>query len=240
MLKLISLNIYGDRYLDRQIEFFQREQADVICLQEVFAIDLPIFEKSLGMVSSFVSLTDIREENEFGDAPRGKWGIAILSRSALATVQTAFYQYESAEESLFPSKGKPDTCARAILWADIQKENRVYTVATTHFTWAPDENPTPVQLEALAKLQKILQRIPKLVLTGDFNAKRGYPIFDSLARELKDNIPNTVSTTIDQELHRKKGLQLVIDGLFTRGHTARNVRVVSGVSDHCAIVGEIE
>lgn len=235
-LKLISLNIYGNRFLDRQVVFFQKEQPDVLCLQEVFEQDLPLFEKALGMKSAFIALGHINEENKYGDAPRGPWGIAILSSFPMDNVQHSFYQYERAEDSLFPILGGPETLARALLWVNIFKDNVTTTVATTHFTWAPDAKPTDLQFESLNVLLPLLNGIPEFVLTGDFNAPRGYAIFDKIASLYTDNIPKDVTTTIDQNLHRVKGLQLVIDALFsTPQYSVDQVRVIDGVSDHCAV-----
>lgn len=239
-LTLISLNVYGNRFIDRQLAFFQKENPDVITLQEVFEQDIAIFEKALGMKGVFVALGYINEENEYGDAPRGAWGIAILSKYPMDNVQHSFYQYEKAEDSLFPMKGGPDTLARALLWANIHKDEHATTIATTHFTWAPNAQPTDLQRETLKALLSILDGIPQCILTGDFNAPRGYEIFDTLASRYTDNIPKNVTTTIDQNLHRVHGLQLVIDVLFsTPSYAVDQVRVIDGVSDHCAVMGTI-
>ena len=65
--------------------------------------------------------------------------------------------------------------------------------------------------------------------------------FDRIARKYKDNIPKKYKTSLDQNLHRVKGLQYMVDGLFTTpGYKASNVKLVDGVSDHVAIVADIE
>jgi hypothetical protein len=61
-----------------------------------------------------------------------------------------------------------------------------------------------------------------------------------MASVMKDNIPPEVTTTLDQEIHGVKGLQFVVDGMFSQPpYVVNNVRVVTGVSDHCALVGEV-
>ena len=61
-----------------------------------------------------------------------------------------------------------------------------------------------------------------------------------LAGRLRDNIPPPVTTSIDGPLHRAGDLGLMVDGMFTtQGYEAREVRVVDGVSDHCALVATV-
>ena len=48
-LKLISLNIEGDKHIPQVLAFFKREQPEIICLQEVFLPDFKMFKKELGM-----------------------------------------------------------------------------------------------------------------------------------------------------------------------------------------------
>ena len=75
---------------------------------------------------------------------------------------------------------------------------------------------------------------------GDFNAPRGGEVFDQLASHYSDCVPPEITTTIDQELHRAKGLQYVVDSIFsTDQYRLEDVRVQSGVSDHCALIGRV-
>jgi hypothetical protein len=77
-------------------------------------------------------------------------------------------------------------------------------------------------------------------MCGDFNAPRGRLIFDRIATKYKDNIPPYVTTTIDKNIHHAGDLQLVVDGLFsTSKYEVRSVQVLDGLSDHCAIIGEV-
>jgi hypothetical protein len=66
-------------------------------------------------------------------------------------------------------------------------------------------------------------------------------VFGRLAERLTDNIPPDVTTTIDHDLHARGPVPpYVVDGLFTTPqYAASDVRVVSGVSDHCAVLGRI-
>lgn len=83
--------------------------------------------------------------------------------------------------------------------------------------------------------------LTNIIFCGDFNAPRGRQIWSILSSKLKDNVPNEITTTIDGNIHRAGNLQLVVDGLFTSSnYKVCDVQVISGVSDHCAIVAGIE
>jgi endonuclease/exonuclease/phosphatase family metal-dependent hydrolase len=78
------------------------------------------------------------------------------------------------------------------------------------------------------------------VLTGDFNAPRGGPIFSELAKVWNDQIPATAKTSIDPQLHRAGSLQLMVDGLFTTSDFhAEDVALHTGLSDHQGITARI-
>ncbi|MEA2056412.1 MAG: hypothetical protein U9O78_01685, partial [Patescibacteria group bacterium] len=53
-MKLISVNIEGDKHLDKVLPFLKKEQANVICLQEIYEHQQKNFEKELKMNSFFV------------------------------------------------------------------------------------------------------------------------------------------------------------------------------------------
>ena len=63
-----------------------------------------------------------------------------------------------------------------------------------------------------------------------------------MANEYRDNIPTTVVTTIDPDLHSYNRAQhgrlaVVVDYLWTTAsYRVGTVEIKSGVSDHCAVV----
>lgn len=238
-MKLISLNIESHKHLDKIIPFLQKEQPAVICLQEVYQADLPVFERSLGMTSVFTQFASITTENKWNIPAKGPWGVAILSSLPLVKTKEAYYLQEERKDKLFDH---PNDIARALLVAQVTKDGTPYTIATTHFTWAPNKDPIPLQEESLERLLVLLDDVGDFVLCGDFNAPRGEKIFDALAAKYTDNIPLSVETTVDPEIHRTKGsVKLVIDVLFsTPEYVVQDVRVVCGVSDHCSVIGNIE
>lgn len=97
-----------------------------------------------------------------------------------------------------------------------------------------------MQQRLLPKLLETLGSFPELILAGDFNAPRGGEVFGTIAARYKDNIPPEYKTSIDGGLHRAGKLEYMVDGLFTTPqYIASKVRLIDGVSDHMAIVAEI-
>lgn len=239
-LKLISLNIEGDNHYERIFPFFDSENPDVICLQEFYQVDIPLFEQKLGMQVLFLPLSNVTAENPYRKALKGIEGVGILTK--LPVKQSGSFYYESVPADDTIRDSSPGGERRGLLYTEVIKDDQTYKVATTHFTWSPNASVTDLQRGDLASLLPKLEPLGDIVLCGDFNAPRGTEIFDSLASIYTDNIPKDVVTSLDKTIHRAGGKlpDVVVDALFTKGYTASNVRVIPGKSDHCAIVGEIE
>jgi len=241
-MKLISCNIEGNKHLDLVTSFLKREQADVVCLQEVFKADLPLLEQVTQSNSFFVALTDVVEPNPHLDL-RGELGLVILSREPLQQTAVEFYQGRADHVPIFFEQQNPNALRRAVIKASIEVAAHTYQVATTHFTWSPMGSFTVEQAQDFASVSTILDQWPDLILCGDFNSPRaGKPtnIFHQLAARYQDHIPSQYLTSIDGAHHKAGPLELMVDGLFSTPHyQSSQVRFQDGVSDHQAIVAEM-
>jgi endonuclease/exonuclease/phosphatase family metal-dependent hydrolase len=237
-LKLINLNIEGNKHLKQIIPFIQKESPDIVTFQEVFAGDLPELERRLKLKSYFFPLMQITQPNAWSFPLLGRFGLTVLTRLPVESIDHQYYRGNSSE--LPEMLDNPDAENRILIWIKVKKDDQIYTVATTHFVWAMPEDADAKQAPYLNKLLTILKPLGEFVLAGDFNAPRGQKTFNTLASIYKDNIPSEVNSTLDPVLHRAKR-NLVVDGLFTTpGYRAKNVKIVSSVSDHKAIVAEID
>lgn len=238
-LSLVSLNIERSKHLDRVLPFLRERMPDVIFLQEVQERDVPRLEQELGMPCTHVPLS-----HGVNDGNPGLEGIALLSPLPVEDIQVEWY-VGNAEHAVSgpPREGYED---HALLCARVVKGGERYALGTTHFCWTPHGEPDERQRLAVRALLESIYTLGELVLCGDFNAPRGGEIFARLAAVLKDNIPENYVTSLDMELHRAAktrpeeiGFRMV-DGLFTtRQYRAENVELISGVSDHCAVVADI-
>ncbi|MDH5533031.1 MAG: endonuclease/exonuclease/phosphatase family protein [Candidatus Pacebacteria bacterium] len=244
-VKLVSINIEGTKHLEEKVlPFLKKQNADVITLQEVFEDDVERIKQVSGMEGFFSPMAHIAQENTPIPENNDVWGVLVLSKlPIISSGSYTYYKYQGKDElPVFFSTKNVKKMNRVLSWITILSDKEELTFATTHFTWSAKGETTPLQEEAYQNLESILDRLPISVLTGDFNAPRGKKIFSKLSERFKDNIPQDIVTTIDNNIHKAPDeINLVVDGLFTaKGIKVLNAQVVPGVSDHMAIVGMIE
>lgn len=241
-MKIISLNIEGDKHLDDKIlPFFSKEKPDLLCLQEVFAKDIQKIGQSTGLTKySFVSQAKVTKDNPHLPT-NGLWGLCIFAKN-LSKTRKHYYNGNANQIPEFFAYQDPNSMNRCLLTVRVEVEGEIYQIATTHFTWSGEGKISDLQKEHFSKLKSFLADYPELVFSGDLNTPRGQQIYDALAKIYKDNIPKKIDTTVDKNIHKaKKDIRLVIDALFTSpDYKASKVKVVDGVSDHKAIVAEIQ
>lgn len=243
-LRLTSLNIEGDLHLDLVLPFLKQESSDVICLQEVLEKDINSIQEHTGMrVVKYVPLAHFTGPNIARMPENSTWGILYLVRKEIEIVDSKVEYYKKDGMEIPEYRPDDPNCVdRVIIAATISKDGVPYRVITTHFTWSPDGQATPMQERDMRALLDILKEEKDFVFCGDTNAPRGKEIWSALANEFTDNIPSNIETTLDRTLHKNPEVpEYVVDGLFsTNGYKVSDVKVVMGVSDHAGIVGTIQ
>lgn len=236
-LKFISVNIERDRHVEKISHLLQRENADVVCLQEVMEANLLQFA-SINNYFSFFSPTTLHKSVD-----AGLEGIAILSRYPFFNLH--LHQYagpdllnvydKSSVHSLHESR-------RYLLQVcEIEVSSRRYRFANTHFTWSADGQADDYQRQDLQKMMHYVKQYQPLVFAGDFNAPRGREIFSTIASEYQDNIPAHYETSLDKHLHRAGYLPYMVDGLFSSPeYQISDVELIFGVSDHAAVRATVD
>ena len=241
-MKLVSINIELNRHYKTVFDFLKQENPDVICLQELLEDDFDNFKKILGKQGIFKPRTRIGDDLHLQDIKEKKEGIAIFANNI---VDSGSIYYEGSEENLLKTYSEyingENNKNSVLLWIDTKdSDNKSYRFATTHVPVTKGGESTPYQLEIIDLLLKELDSLGEFVLSGDMNAPRGKETFGRIAKKYKDNIPGEYKTSLDQNLHRVKNLQRMVDGLFTTTkHRASNVKLIDGISDHMAIVADI-
>lgn len=238
-LKLVNLNIEGDKHLSQVSDFLKNENPDIVCLQEILSKDVEYFKNLMQMDGTFAPTTAIKRENKLQITPGTEWGIMVLTNLKPVTYST--YYYAGSKDALpeFKDDYHNSDC-RALIIMSYETEGKKYQVANTHFTWSQGGTTSDMQRQHFKKLLDIISPFDNFILCGDFNAPRGLEIWDELAKRYRDNIPQNITTTIDQNLHRAQGIQLVVDGIFSSpSFKVEDVQVKDGLSDHMAIVATI-
>lgn len=246
-MKLVSLNIEGNKHYKRIFPFFEKENPDVLCLQEVLEDDMSFLRDKLeGMKGVFYPFSYTTSKHPSYESMYGKrFGIAIFTKEEPVSSGYCYY-WGKEEDSRLPfevfSKDKEHYENNVLAWVEVAFPNGgTCKVATIHFPVTEKGESTQYQLDVLDALLVKLNDLGEFALCGDFNAPRGNKTFERLAREYKDNIPLSYVTSLDQNLHRVPGLQFMVDGLFTTEKVrAENVALCDGVSDHMAIVATLE
>ena len=235
-IKLLSLNIERDKHIPNVIALIEKEKPEVICLQEVQEPDFEMLKKRFDFQGIFVSMMTYKRISA-GKQTLVKQGNIIFTTLNLLKTESFFYFGKGNSP---PYKGS-NSCDRVLMASIIEKNGKEYRVTTTHFTWADDGGVNEKQRRDVKKLEELLQQKGEMILCGDFNAPRGREIFAVLNHYLKDNIPPHIKTTLDPKIHHAGPLPYVVDYIWsTPKYSVRNVRVVDGVSDHMAILAEIE
>lgn len=236
MARLISLNVERTKHMQRVLPFLALHQPDVVCLQELTQSDIPRVKEAAGLVHCHYAPMSVHPLDQ------QPFGVGIFSRHTF-TARDVIPYGGTGKGELVLDRTSPESrltsCRYIVTRVAIQIDGRAFTIATTHFPWTPDGLERDFQSEALKRLISGLGK-SEVILTGDFNAPRGGPIFTELARQWQDNIPAGITTSLDPMLHRAGPLELMVDGLFTTKHYhAEEVRLLGGLSDHKAVVARV-
>lgn len=228
-ITVLSLNVERSKHTESVVSLLEREQPDVFCALEVCAADLSLFAERLGAQYVFEPIAAL---------PGGElYGTALFSRLPIVAQEVICYHKIDADVS---SNSKPGQFNRSLVCCNLERDGTLFQFGATHFTWTPDGQASDEQRQDVEKLLAALAEQGELVLLGDFNAPRGKEIFSRIAEEYQDHVPLTYTTSIDGSLHRCGALPHMVDGFFsTPKYKVSNVRMVCGVSDHCALVGEV-
>ncbi|NQU98701.1 endonuclease/exonuclease/phosphatase family protein [Candidatus Woesearchaeota archaeon] len=235
--KLITLNIEKNRHLHTVIPFLKKEKPDVLCLQEVYDCDFEKYKEVSGLDGVFIPMFKGITKPTKNTDPNVVQGNALLTNFPNNGIKVTTY---FGDENV-PRFTTIANIPRKLSYTTIEVNGEKYTIGTTHFTWTPDGEADDPQRRTFKELMKVLKRFDELILCGDFNAPRGKEIFKKFEERFKDNIPLDVDTTLDLKLHKKAPLVYVVDNIFTTpAYKVSNVRVVDGVSDHKAVIGEVD
>lgn len=243
MLKLISVNMEGEKHFPRVLNLITTEQPDVICIQEC----PESFQKNLqgrGYRTDFLGMRhNIQNDVEYTE------GLMIASKLPYATVHKYYYQPEY-QLPTSPIPTPSHLMHHGYIIATLEHAGELYHFATTHIMWPPDGMPTEHQTQGVKKLLSLLQTEKPHLICGDFNIPRGYnPLYEDFTKNYTDTIPAHYNSSLDRNLHRLGKTEnlnapifdiYMVDYLFAKPeYTVSDVRLQFGVSDHAAIIATI-
>ncbi len=264
ILKILHLNVERNRHLDSVFKLIQQEKPDLVCLEEAMHTKVKEIASKLKYNLAFAPLIIIQEDSE-EDAQ----GPAILSKLPIVNIKK--YRYNDNPQESIPvrtinniisHKGKRPqdrfSYTYTLLSIEIKlSDGLTLTLATTHFPVVDHASPglTDHQLDNLQDIKELehsdifLQRLISklrilknpLIFTADLNNSRGEYIYDSLANELIDIVPESVLSTIDPKLHRRSWLKLVVDTIMISPDiSVEDFKLMENVSDHKALISRLK
>lgn len=236
-MKLIQLNIERDTHLDLIIPFLEHEQPDIVCLQEVFEYDLELLGEILSMQKAYAPM--FIHPRSVGSTEYAVGGVGILSRMPIQEVQVRWY-FGDGKNIPIHNEHERDTVHQPLLSCLLDIGGVQVNVSTTHFMKSWDGAPDDYQRERMKRFLPVLEDARPDILCGDFNIPRGTELYTVLCKQFKDNVPFEYVSSIDSKLHRMPGLSFMIDYMWSSSRVqCTNVQMKSGISDHCALMGEV-
>lgn len=256
-IKVIQLNVWLGQLLNGAVEFIEREEPDVVMLQEVtkggdVALENGIanvferLESSLGeggYEGVFMPMWKVKEPTKF------QMGLAVFSRLEVVGVKREYYFEGLVEREEALTLGRPGSIEfpGALLGVEVKVDGDRgnLELMTTHFVWSLYPKITSRQIKAAQGLLETLERHGRLVLAGDFNVTDESSVYRQIKEEgLIDDRPPGLRNTLHPRVHKVGGKQeLAVDYVFHKGEGIRclnsSVELVEA-SDHLPVIVEYE
>ncbi len=243
-IKLVSYNILQGMYIQALLESLQREQPDILCLQEIGTSGIGQKHSSdnvLELICAALHMEGDYENMFWADEGEGRFnsGVAILSR--FTRTNRMVFRYERITDKVLRLT---DTdryfVPRVLLGNELLINEKPVWVFTTHFTISPDAQVTQHQLENAQTVAAQLKAYPEYMFCGDMNTPYGSQVFEILQGE-SESVFGGGLPTLHPTLHRVGHLGLQVDHAFVRSDrvtiTSSTVPTVDG-SDHLPLVIE--
>ncbi|HET9098504.1 MAG TPA: endonuclease/exonuclease/phosphatase family protein [Candidatus Saccharimonadales bacterium] len=238
-MRLLQLNAWGGRLEKQILDLINKEQPDILCLQE--AVSLPggsnggLFltveemKSNTGMNLSYAPVFSFKYMKR-----NAAFGNAILSKQKYLTQQTLFTNLEHKDDFDFATD---DYNIRNLLHVSINYEGEQLHVLTHHGHHVPHHKQGDA--DSLRQCRQIAEYIKglkgKIILTGDFNLEPDSASIEQLNEILTNlSLKYNLSTTRTQLTHKTE----VCDYIFVSNDIdIKSFRAPDDiVSDHKALV----
>lgn len=244
MKKLVQLNIEGDAHIDLVSKFLHAQNADIVCLQEVFKKNM----EELHVLPYSTFLLTMHRHDKNGEV--SDFGVALFSREPITQSQYLYYAKPNNALGVFDRTSAETIRAssqRGVLFCELESGLKI---ATVHHTWTANGLEDAYQVEDTHALIHVLADKSRYILCGDFNIPRGVnSCYQIITDSLNDCIPQTIASSMHIPLHRVRNNKeeatkvagYMVDYIFRTPDAPQvaNVQQFCGMSDHCAFVANI-
>ncbi len=255
VVSVLQLNINADNYLDVLKKYLTNNSFDIICLQELAGkgtvignIDCThdtLLELQQLLYPDYIGefiLTD-----HIDSADTAYFGNAIFYKKNFRMLDKRSIFFKKNTQPFPHTVTTFEDVGRGMLHLTLQKNEKIFSILTTHFAWGP----TPLQRSYQTKQGQILlnylQSIQApYILTGDFNLTPDQPLITEVS-SLTTNLTQkyAVQNTLDPNNHRVKKLfppGYAIDYIFITKDLKETAFAVvqEDLSDHYGLSAKIE
>lgn len=243
MLKMISVNMEGEKHFPRILSLIKTENPDIICLQECpesFQTNL----QNLGYRTDFLAMRHhVQNDVEYIE------GLVSASKLPFATMHKYYYQPDYNLPTQPIPTPKP-SMHHGYIFSTLEHEGDLYHFTNTHVMVTPDGLPNEHQIQGVKKLLSLLATEKSHVICGDFNIPRGTnPLYEEFTKSYTDGIPAHYMSSLDQAIHRHGKTpnlnapifdMYMVDYIFSKPeYMVTDCRLQFGVSDHAAVIATV-
>jgi endonuclease/exonuclease/phosphatase family metal-dependent hydrolase len=244
-MKLLQLNIWQGRLILNILKFLEKEQPDILCLQEVLSaketVEIPnnmcnsfeLIRQKTGYDNTFFS-ADLR--TTFAGTSVA-FGNAILSKYPLGRTDTVWINggpvQDQTHENFIPHTSN-------LQIAEVQlPHGKKATIVNHHGYWEPDPKGSVISRQKFQLVADTIRDLPcPMIVTGDLNVTHQSPALAPLETFLNDLTYDTGLRTTLTELNAMHGIAcdhvMVSDDVQVRSLTRSDMLL----SDHAALLLE--
>lgn len=192
-MKLVQLNIWQGRLLREVISFLEAEDADIVCLQEVFSSGTHVSSleilSSLEQIQAAVSYPHVFYAPTFSfdvSGVKAFMGNAILSKLPLENQRTIFANNDFHEVYDWAEHHPANTRNAPV--AEVSINGKTATIVCHHGYWHIDPMGDDMSVAAMQKVVESIRSVPSpIILAGDLNITAESPamrLFDGWLEDL--------------------------------------------------------
>ena len=255
IITILQLNINADNHFTALTEYLGRKSYDIFCLQELAGIGTTISDINCTH-DLFLELQKLLYPDYVGEfmltdhidsAETAYFGNAIFYKRDLKLLDKRLIYFNKNSDPFPHTQTSFEDAGRGMIHVTLQKDNKKFSILTTHFAWGPTPVQRPHQTHQGHILLNYLKSIsPPYILTGDFNLTSDQPLLQSIS-SLTTNLTQkyAITNTLNPNNHRAKLLfpqGLAVDHVFiTKNLSENEFEVVKAdVSDHYGLRATIE
>lgn len=233
----------GPKHQERITALIGRQNPDCICLQEMPEVYLGTLQ-SLGY---YVTYAPMMVEHK---AEPYICGVGMATKQPVP-IKVVRYFGNAGLSIHRPREDEMGTVSYRYLSAAVPTAAGDIHVVTTHMLVTPDGRENAEQNACVDALFAAVDNEPPHIFCGDFNMPRGYnKNYERFLERYTDAVPASYASSLDRTLHRMGNNptlnepifdRYMVDYVFTQPpFVAKNVTLEFGVSDHAAVIADIE